>query len=81
MPDENDQTGVDEEDLPKTPLHAHGSGIEETGDRPREDNAEGEILDDDQDDAAEVTSTGGATSGGPPREDADEDPSNVEHDA
>jgi hypothetical protein len=81
MPDENEQTGVDEEDLPKTPLHAHGSGIEETGDRPREDDAEGEILDDDQDSADEATNTGGATSGGPPREDPGEDPSRVEHDA
>ncbi len=81
MPDENDQTGVDEEDLPKTPLHAHGSGVEEDPSRPREENAEGEILDDDQDDAAEATNTGGATSGGPPQADPGADPSDVEHDA
>jgi hypothetical protein len=77
MPDEKDETGLDEEDLPSTPLHAHGSGIEDANERPREDEVEGELLDDDQDDAAEATNTGGATSGGPPKEDAGEDPSNV----
>ena len=76
MPDGNDKTELDEDEVPSTPLHAHESGIEETNARPREDLAEGEILDDDQDDAAEAN-TGGATSGGPPREDAGEDPSNV----
>ncbi len=81
MPDEKDQTKLDEEKLPPTSLHAHESGIEETNERPREENIKGELLDDEQDDAAEATNTGGATSGGPPREEPGEDPSNVEHDA
>ena len=81
MPDEKDKTGVDPEDLPETPLHAHGSGIEDANARPREEDAEGEVLDDDQDDAAEATNTGGATSGGPPQAQPDDDPSNVEHEA
>jgi hypothetical protein len=77
MPDEKDQTGTEEEELPSTPLHAHESGIEEENARPREEAVEGELLDDDQNDAAEATNTGGATSGGPPRENPGEDPSNA----
>ncbi len=76
MPDENDETGVDEENLPATPLHAHGEG--------REEDIEGEVgggTGDDQD-ADTAEKTGGATSGGPGGEhvEGDDDPSNVEHD-
>ncbi len=80
MPDEEGNTGVESEDLPETPLHAHGSGVdEEAGDeRPREDQAEGNIVDDEEDSAEASTNTGGATSGGPPQKDAGEDPSNVD---
>jgi hypothetical protein len=79
MPDEKDRTGVDEEDLPETPLHGHGSKVEETGgDRPRTDQIEGSLLEDEEDEADEATNTGGATSGGPPRADAGKDPSEVE---
>ena len=74
MPDEKGKTEMDEKDVPSTPLHAHQSGIEENA-RPREGEVEGELLDDDQNEAAEATNTGGATSGGPPRENAGEDPS------
>jgi hypothetical protein len=77
MPDEKDQTKADQEEMPSTPLHAHSSAIEDDSDRPHEDEHRGERLDDDQDDAAQATNTGGSTSGGPPREDAGEDPSNV----
>ena len=78
MPDEKDRTGVDDEELPPTPLHAHGSKVEETGgDRPRADQIEGDLLEDDEDRADEATNTGGATSGGPPRADAGDDPSEV----
>ena len=35
MPDEKDRTGVDEEELPATPLHAHGSKVEESERRDR----------------------------------------------
>jgi hypothetical protein len=69
VPDEQGNTAADEEKIPSTPLHAHESGIEEENARPREGNVEGELLDDDQNDAAEATNTGGSTSGGPPRED------------
>lgn len=75
MPDEKGDTGTEKEDLPSTPLHAHGSQVEEKNKRPREQEHEGELLEDEQDDAAEATNTGGATSGGPPREDAGRDPS------
>ena len=77
MPDEDDRTGLDEKDIPSTPLHAHGSKIEEDSDRPRTDEIEGDLLEDDEDSADEATNTGGATSGGPPRADAGEDPSDV----
>jgi len=77
MPDEHGETGVDEEDLPESSLHAHTSKIEEANERPREDAIEGKFPDDDADDAEDVSNTGGATSGGPPREDPGEDPSNV----
>jgi hypothetical protein len=77
MPDEKDQTGTNPDELPETPLHAHGSGIEDEDDRPRDDEHRGELLDDEQDEAAEATNTDGAASGGPPRENAGDDPSNV----
>ena len=64
MPDENDATGADEKEIPSTPLHAHGSKIEEDSDRPRTDEIEGDLLEDDEDRADEATNTGGATSGG-----------------
>ena len=75
MPDEDGNDGVETDDLPETSLHAHGSGIEEENERPREENAEGNILDDHEDDADDVTTTGGATSGGPPSEDVSDQPS------
>jgi hypothetical protein len=77
MPDEKGQTETKTEDLPETPQHAHGSAVEDDPERPRDEQHRGELLDDEQDDAAEATNTGGSTSGGPPREDAGEDPSNV----
>lgn len=79
MPDENERTGVDEEDLPETSLHAHGSGVEEeVGDeRPRAEQMEGGVPDEDTQDADQVENTGGATSGGPPSDEAGEDPSDV----
>lgn len=80
MPDEDGNDGVEKEDLPETSLHAHGSGIEEENDRPREENARGNILDDHEDDADDAETTGGATSGGPPSESASEDPSEIESD-
>jgi len=75
MPDEEGSDAIEE--APETPLHAHSSGIEEENERPREDQIEGEMVDDEDDDASDSTNTGGATSGGPPQEDAGEDPSNV----
>ena len=79
MPDEEGKTGVDEDDLPETPLHAHGSKIEDQ--ERREEDAEGEILDDSSQDASDVPNTGGATSGGPGGDaTGEEDPSEVEHD-
>lgn len=77
MPDEEGNTELDADEAPETSLHAHGSGIEEESDRPREDQAEGNIVDEDEDSGEESVNTGGATSGGPPQEDAGEDPSNV----
>lgn len=77
MPDEKGETEADEEQMPSTSLHAHESGIEEENARPREGNIEGDLLEDDENEASEATNTGGSTSGGPPREDAGEDPSNV----
>ncbi len=76
MPDETDETGVDKEDLPATPLHAHGEG--------REEDIEGEIGggSGDEQDADDVEATGGATSGGPGgAAEGEDDPSNVEHNA
>lgn len=75
MPDEEGNKGAEEGT--ETPLHAHGSGIEEENERPREDQIEGEMVDDEDDEASDSENTGGATSGGPPQEDAGEDPSNV----
>lgn len=78
MPDEDGADQLDQDDIPETSLHAHGSGIEEENDRPREENAEGNILDDSEDDADDVPNTGGATSGGPGgHATGEEDPSNV----
>ena len=54
-----------------------GSGIEEENERPREDQIEGQLVDDEDDEASDSENTGGATSGGPPQEDSGEDPSNV----
>ncbi len=75
MPDEHEETGVDKDDLPATPLHAHGEG--------REEDIEGEVgggTGDDQD-ADTAEKTGGATSGGPGgAAEGEDDPSNVEHD-
>ena len=79
MPDETGNDAIDE--APETPLHAHGSGVEEENARPREDQAEGNIVEEGEDSADAAEKTGGATSGGPPGADAGEDPSNVEHDA
>ena len=75
MPDEEGNDAIEE--APETPLHAHSSGIEEENERPREDQIEGKLVDDEDDDASDSVNTGGATSGGPPQEDAGEDPSNV----
>ncbi len=78
MPDEEGNDQVDEDDLPETSLHAHGSGVEEENERPREENADGEILDDSEQDASDVPNTGGATSGGPGGDATrEEDPSDV----
>ena len=54
MPDEKGQTEADEKDVPETTLHAHGSAVEDDPDRPRDDEHKGELLDDEQDDAAEA---------------------------
>ncbi|HYH61520.1 MAG TPA: hypothetical protein VD766_06605 [Solirubrobacterales bacterium] len=78
MPDEEGNDAIDE--APETPLHAHGSGVEEENDRPREDQAEGNVVEEGEDSADAAEKTGGATSGGPPGAEASEDPSNVEHD-
>ncbi len=78
MPDEEGNDAIDE--APETSLHAHGSGIEEENERPRVENAKGNILDDSEDSADDVEKTGGATSGGPGgHAEGEEDPSNVEH--
>jgi hypothetical protein len=78
MPDEEGNDKLDQDDVPSTSLHAHGSGIEEENERPREDNAEGEVLDDSEQDASEVPNTGGATSGGPGGDaTGEEDPSDA----
>jgi hypothetical protein len=79
MPDEDGNTEIDEDEAPETSLHAHGSGVEDEGgdDRPREDQAEGNIVEEGEDSGEDSVNTGGATSGGPPQEDAGEDPSNV----
>lgn len=66
MPDEEGNDAIDE--APETPLHAHGSGVEEENDRPREDLAEGNIVEEGEDSADAAEETGGATSGGPPGE-------------
>ena len=73
MPDEDDNTGIDEEDLPATSLHAHGED--------REEDIEGEIGGGEDEGAETAESTGGATSGGPGghAEGEDDDPSQVEH--
>jgi hypothetical protein len=42
MPDE--EGNQEAEEVPETSLHAHGSGVEEENDRPREDQAEGNIV-------------------------------------
>ena len=78
MPDEEGNDAIDE--APETSLHAHGSGVEEENDRPREDQAEGNIVEEGEDSADAAEKTGGATSGGPPSSDPGEDPSEVEHD-
>ncbi len=76
MPDDQDETGIDEDALPRTPLHAHGEG--------RDEDIEGEVgggTGEDQD-ADTAENTGGATSGGPGgAAEGEDDPSNVEHDA
>ncbi len=80
MPDEEGNEGVESEDLPETSLHAHGSGVEDEAgeERPREDQAEGNIVDEGENSGEDSVNTGGATSGGPPQEDAGEDPSNAD---
>jgi hypothetical protein len=78
MPDEEGNQGIDE--APETSLHAHGSGIEEENDRPREGQAEGNVVEEGEDSADAAEKTGGATSGGPPDSDAGDDPSEAEHD-
>ena len=78
MPDE--EGNQEAETVPETSLHAHGSGVEEENDRPREDQAEGNIVEEGEDSADAAEKTGGATSGGPPRAGAGDDPSEVEHD-
>ena len=78
MPDEEGNQEIDE--APETSLHAHGSGVEEENERPREDQAEGNIVEEGEDSADAAEKTGGATSGGPASADAGSDPSDVEHD-
>jgi hypothetical protein len=79
MPDEEGNQEIDE--APETSLHAHGSGIEEENERPREDQAEGNIVEEGEDSADAAEKTGGATSGGPGGHATGEaDPSDVEHD-
>jgi len=78
MPDEEGKTEMDEEELPTSSLHAHGSKIEDEG--RREEDVEGDIPDEDDtdQDASEVPKTGGSTSGGPGGDaTGEEDPSNV----
>jgi len=76
MPDEKGDTKLDEDDLPTSSLHAHGSKIEDQ--ERREEDVEGEILDDSSQDASDVPNTGGSTSGGPGGDaTGEEDPSDV----
>lgn len=70
MPDEKGNELADEEELPSTPLHAHGSEREQG--EGREEDIEGEMGED-----GEPTKTGGATSGGPGgHAEGEDDPSN-----
>lgn len=78
MPDEKGNTETASEDLPETPLHAHGSGVEEADEHGQEEDAEGNIIEDGEQDASVVPNTGGATAGGPSDDaEGEEDPSNV----
>lgn len=73
MPDEKGETGIDEENIPETPLHAHDEG--------REEDIEGNIGGGHEEGAETAENTGGATSGGPGGDaTGEDDPSNVEHD-
>ncbi len=80
MPDEEGNTKIDEDEVPETSLHAHGSDHEDTGvEAPEEkdDEVEGDVHDGDPD-ASEVPNTGGATSGGPGGgAEGEDDPSQV----
>jgi len=76
MPDEKDRTEMDEDEIPSTPLHAHGEG--------REEDIEGEIGGGQGEDrsADSAENTGGATSGGPGgAARGEDDPSKVSGDA
>jgi hypothetical protein len=76
MPDEKGNTEMDEEQLPETSLHAHGSDGED--DEDREEDAQGNIIDDETQDASQLPNTGGSTSGGPGgAASGEEDPSDV----
>jgi hypothetical protein len=78
MPDEDDNVKIDEDQVPETTLHAHAEE-EDTGteaEDERDDEPAGEVHEGEQD-ASQAAKTGGATSGGPPSEDAGEDPSNA----
>ncbi len=77
MPDEQGNTQIEEEEIPETPLHAHGSGLEAANERDREEQVEGETNEDGDPDASEVENTGGARSGGPGGEaEGEDDPAN-----
>jgi len=77
MPDEEGNDAIEE--APETPLHAHSSGIEKENEHGAGDEAEGNVLSDEENSADDVEKTGGATSGGPPSPQQDDDPSQVEH--
>jgi hypothetical protein len=67
MPDEKGNSKIDEEQVPETSLHAHGSGHEDTGVDAQDqqgDEAKGETHEGEPD-ASDVPNTGGSTSGGP----------------
>ncbi len=76
MPDEDDNVKIDEDKVPETTLHAHAE--EEDLGTDAEDEKDEEPaghVHEGEPDASQVEKTGGGTSGGPPQEDAGENPS------